>query len=350
VTRHRIGLQTSVLAVGVLLVCAPAVFAATCSWQKVTGPRIHGGLFGVSARSSSDAWAVGVSIHQTLAEHWNGASWRLVPTPNPGGRGGDWLRAVADITPADVWAVGGFGSNPTVVSSGPLLLHWNGRVWKRRLLPRAVHHAVLTSITGTSPHDVWIVGTNQNGGVSRLLHYDGTSWALVSIRGVNLAAAASTDATDVWAVGIGGMGQDVFERWDGHAWGALMPTLASIGAQSVAATATTDAWASGEGGVDHWNGQAWTAIQKPPLRYLIELVAASGPTDAWVSAFDGFALAAGHWNGAHWSFADIPSRLPSAIEAITNIPAGQTYWQVGFTRHFQPGNSMYETPRIEACS
>jgi hypothetical protein len=353
-TRNRIRLALLLLAAAALLVWAPPILAATCSWQKTPAPRIHGSLHAVSARTASDTWAVGVSVHQTLAEHWNGTSWRRVPTPNPGGRA-DWLRAVVDITRTDAWAVGGFGPGPTLESTGPLLLHWNGVVWKRRRLPRSVHRASLAAITATSPHDVWIVGSSHTG-LSRVLHYDGSGWTLVPIPdaiGSNLSAAASSSASDVWALGTTTGFTSLFEHWDGHAWRALVPNLPVIFAQSIADTSPTDAWASGEQGVDHWDGSAWTAITSPPNRYLIEFVAASGPTDVWVSAFDESVvpteLAAGHWNGAHWTFTDIPSRDPAAIEAITNVPTTQTFWQAGFTRHFA-GGTIYETPRNEFCS
>src|SRR5579871_51473 len=51
-------------------------------------------LSGVSAISDSDVWAVGYFnstnnnvINETLAEHWNGAAWSVVATPNVGTMG-----------------------------------------------------------------------------------------------------------------------------------------------------------------------------------------------------------------------------------------------------------------------
>lgn len=49
-------------------------------------------LFGVSALSASDAWAVGYSVtasggQTALIEHWNGHRWAVAPTPGQGGTG-----------------------------------------------------------------------------------------------------------------------------------------------------------------------------------------------------------------------------------------------------------------------
>ena len=55
--------------------------------------------------AGNDAWAVGEYLdgsgpNRTLAEHWNGTSWSVVPSPN------GYLYGVAAVTANDVWAVG----------------------------------------------------------------------------------------------------------------------------------------------------------------------------------------------------------------------------------------------------
>ncbi len=81
-------------------------------------PDYYNQLLGISAASPSSVWAVGyhaASImgvpqpRQTLIEHWDGVSWSIQASPNPGGSAGDnQLEAVAAATPASVWAVGYF--------------------------------------------------------------------------------------------------------------------------------------------------------------------------------------------------------------------------------------------------
>jgi len=90
-------------------------------------------LFGVRGTSSTDTWAVGVSViggvDQTLAMHWNGTKWTRVTTPDPGGDPGgpavsNDLIGVAGISASDTWAVGSSGTET-------LILHWDGSAWTR---------------------------------------------------------------------------------------------------------------------------------------------------------------------------------------------------------------------------
>jgi hypothetical protein len=78
-----------------------------------------GGLFGISATSARNAWAVG----DNLILHWNGKAWTRQPVP-----AGSYLSRVAAVSARDAWAVG-FNSR------GSLILRWNGVLWK----PRAQH-------------------------------------------------------------------------------------------------------------------------------------------------------------------------------------------------------------------
>src|ERR1044072_3331639 len=76
----------------------------------------------VDALAANDVWAVGGDcwgIH-TLAEHWNGSSWSIVPGAQV--PGGEWatLYGVEAVSGSNVWAVGYGGSE------SPLMEHWNG--------------------------------------------------------------------------------------------------------------------------------------------------------------------------------------------------------------------------------
>lgn len=58
-------------------------------WRPVNLPRVHGGLTGISIRSSRDAWGVGSRTTASGASapwtvHWNGRAWTRVSTPDPG--------------------------------------------------------------------------------------------------------------------------------------------------------------------------------------------------------------------------------------------------------------------------
>jgi hypothetical protein len=77
----------------------------------------------VTAISPTNAWAVGAydavatpgraTPDETLIEHWNGKSWTVQKSPNPGGSGNNNdLYDVAAASPSDVWAVGFEGPGP----------------------------------------------------------------------------------------------------------------------------------------------------------------------------------------------------------------------------------------------
>jgi len=67
-------------------------------------------LDGVVAFAPGDVWAVGYSglLARTLAEHWNGSTWTIVPTSDVSvaANSTNVLRAVAGARNVDLWAVG----------------------------------------------------------------------------------------------------------------------------------------------------------------------------------------------------------------------------------------------------
>jgi hypothetical protein len=79
-------------------------------WSIASSPKTTGVvvLYGVSAASQNDIWAVGVSefkhIFSTITEHWNGTQWSVVPSPNPGIQQ-NTLFSVA-VSGSAFWAVG----------------------------------------------------------------------------------------------------------------------------------------------------------------------------------------------------------------------------------------------------
>ena len=93
---------------------APGVSPGTCTaWVRQSSPNPgHGdnNLYGVTATSASNAWAVGEFFvgtnTDTLTEHWNGTSWQKISSPGKGS--GDQLNAVWALSATDAWAVGSY--------------------------------------------------------------------------------------------------------------------------------------------------------------------------------------------------------------------------------------------------
>lgn len=106
-------------------------------WQVIPHPqRPQNALVAVVAISSRDVWAVGayqgsippgVSVAETLAEHWDGTRWRIVPSPNSKGSG--QLQAIVALSANDVWAAGGAHSGGENMPDRPLAEHWDGSSW-----------------------------------------------------------------------------------------------------------------------------------------------------------------------------------------------------------------------------
>jgi len=157
------------------------------SWQLVPSPApgLRSGLAGVSAVSGSDAWAVGTyvsrtDVAKTLVLHWNGTSWQRVASPNPLTAISSSLGGVSARSATDAWAVG-----QSATSSGDprsLVLHWTGTSWRQVASPSPGFRAALTAVSARSAADAWAAGNfSVNGGPSPgdktlLLHWNGTSW------------------------------------------------------------------------------------------------------------------------------------------------------------------------------
>src|SRR5262249_53649888 len=239
------GLAAAVLVAPLL---APAV-AAAAAWSVVTSPSpgaLGNELNGVASVSATDVWAVGEFTNafpgQTLTEHWNGTAWRVVKSPNaPAGNNN--LLAGSAASSKDVWAVGFFQA----ASGSPRLTlaeHWNGHKW--RVVPSPSPGGadnILLAVAAVSARDVWAVGSFvvSGFGPSQTLieHWNGTSWSVVpspnaSTQNNELNGVTAVSGTDVWAVGdflpsASGATQTLIEHWNGTSWSAVASPNAGTG-------------------------------------------------------------------------------------------------------------------------
>jgi hypothetical protein len=204
-------------------------------------------LYSTSAVSSNDVWAVGTSTSTTgydraLAEHWNGSAWSIVATPNPGSLHDD-LYGVSAISASDVWAVGAYEIN-TSGDARTFAEHWNGTKWT--LLTSTFNpnpfFSLLFAVTAVSSNDVWAVGTYDSAGLMPLAeHWNGSTWSWVSMPNPSptdneLYAVSAFSTTDIWAVGEwsgNGSGttplQSLAEHWNGIAWSPVVTSNTATG-------------------------------------------------------------------------------------------------------------------------
>ncbi|MBV9452145.1 MAG: hypothetical protein JO345_40290 [Streptosporangiaceae bacterium] len=161
-------------------------------------------LFGAAAVSPSDVWVAGDQEgadgrFQTLAEHWNGHSWSVVPTPDPGSIG-NHLYGMYAVSSSDIWAVGQQlgGSFP----DNGLVEHWDGHSWSVVSLPRIPGASVLLQgVTANADGQVYAVGEADStaGGRPLIEYYAHGSWSVVP-----LPASVGSVWTQLFGVAISG--------------------------------------------------------------------------------------------------------------------------------------------------
>src|SRR5215475_8019113 len=261
--------------------------AASCSSRGSAKPPNPGSfdnrLLAVTVLSACNVWAVGeyanngAGLDRTLAEHWNGHSWKVLPTPDPGDV--NLLTGVSAVSPGNVWAVGH-------TDGKSLILHWNGRKWARVSSPSPGSIADLFGVVAVSASSVWAVGVTEPPGSpdqTLILHWNGKKWAHVTSPAPgdssNLDAVTAVSAGNVWAVGdysSGGSDKTLVLHWNGRKWARHASpnptgTVTSIQLNGVSAASAGNAWAVGNylsGSLQktftmRWNGSAWKLVKSP---------------------------------------------------------------------------------------
>jgi len=192
-------------------------------------------LYATAAVSANDVWAVGISNvstttqDRTLAEHWNGSSWGIIATPNPGSLHSD-LFAVTAISTSNVWAVGAYQIDSAGHVHG-FAEHWNGSSWSIVFTPNPSSYTFPLAVTAVSSTDIWVVGAYFDvsfNGLTFAQHWNGSSWTTFfppNPTGFDdgLFSVSALSASDVWAVGSsrafdGAPHQSLAEHWNGSSW------------------------------------------------------------------------------------------------------------------------------------
>ena len=289
------------------------------TWSVVPTPNAPGtgtqsALLGVAAVASSDVWAVGFSAngntspaYATLAEHWNGSAWSIVPTPTPSGAAvGLSLDAVATVSSTDVWAVGGEPPFLASYSGKAILEHWDGSAWSIVAAPAESQNWWSSSrfgVAAVASNNVWTVGTGDS------FHWDGTSWSVVFLFGdQTFVATSAAGADNVWAVGSNRYYDSgcvcyygpftVAFRWNGASWvqtNSLSPTGYDT-FQGTAALSSTNVWAVGTSGApgatatltEHWDGSSWSVVSSANAstsQNVLDAVAGVASNDVWAVGF-----------------------------------------------------------------
>jgi hypothetical protein len=153
----------------------------------------------------------------TLTEHFDGASWTVIPSPSPI-TGSDLdqnvLTGVKAFAPNNVTAVG-FTLDFAKQRELTVVEHWDGTSWKVVPSPNQSEAAgslnTLTHISGFGPHDLYAVGfyaDAQTAGQPTTLveHFDGSGWSIIFCPTDGVAqhlngVFALTRTRNIWTVG-----------------------------------------------------------------------------------------------------------------------------------------------------
>jgi hypothetical protein len=341
------------------------------TWGIVDSPNVGTGdnsLLAVDAISPTDMWAVGTyqddaGDDRALTLHWDGAAWTVVPAPSVG-EDGDRLVAVSASSSTDVWAVGislydgGFAGDT-------LTMHWNGEAW--RVVPSPSPDSEndptpLTGVVALSPSNAWAVGYYHEGGATEqtlILHWDGVAWTIVPSPNVNaraniLLGVTAISATDIWAVGFFIDPEDfaaaLTMHWDGAGW-SVYPTEVINGDEvllAVDANGPSDVWGVGAFGnpifgqafgplAEHWDGSLWEDTNAPDAdgENLLAGVSAISSADVWAVGYQSPELfttqtLAEHWDGGEWVIASTPNvgTDSNSLAGVTEV-SPQELWSVG---------------------
>jgi hypothetical protein len=220
------------------------------SWTAVATPKPPPGatFSSVADLGPDDAWAVGSFSSQvapyshTLIEHFDGTAWHIVPSPDPGTET-NALFQVAASGPDDIWAT---GEDSVSLASPTLTLaeHWNGHRWSVVPTPDdpTASFNDLESLAVRSPTNAWTgVSTSGNANGDFFAHWNGKTWRKVAgfgdLRGeIALLGLAIVSPDQVWAAG--GYQGIMTGRWDGTRW-RRVPTPAPGRAANLLEAITT---------------------------------------------------------------------------------------------------------------
>jgi hypothetical protein len=181
---------TDVWAVGTSLGVFDSTLAAHWdghTWQVVTTPCLNGTkivlqedacnqsnnqLTGVTAVATNNVWASGYelensNLHVPYVLHWDGTTWSLIKTPNPGtshGGAGSSLFAITALSASDAWVVG--HSQPGNGTITTLTEQFNGSTWSVVPSPNPGLRGVdsLLGVAGAGGGQLFAVGSDEQSG------------------------------------------------------------------------------------------------------------------------------------------------------------------------------------------
>jgi len=269
----------------------------------------------------------------SLAEVWNGATWKIQKTPNPARAAGGLrmtLAGVSCVSARFCEAVGSssrrlnaekrdasmeFANNPKTLAEA-----WNGHTWRLQhpVMPPGATFNALASVSCVSTMFCEAVGTHFDSAgnqVDLAEMWNGTSWQLQAIPGTSVQPMSVSCVTTSFCMEANGFGQVAI--WNGSSWsaGPAVTGFSPVTGVSCVSASFCEAVGSGPSGDNAavWNGTTWTAQPTPgPASSFLSAVscAAADSCEAVGSSANSVfqeVTFAEVWNGSAWTTQPIPN-------------------------------------------
>src|SRR5215472_7548938 len=279
----------------------------------------------ISARAGRSA-SGGSSVTVSLAERWNGTSWRVQATPNPGRSVGAGLAAVSCSAATACTAAGSYDTTSHLARATAAA--WGGRSWHRQATPSPAGASISSGLIGLSCASARACSaagfsTDRTGNSTALTErWDGTRWRIqrspvpagsvsATLNGVSCSAPRTCIAVGQYFT-AGQRKLPLAERWSGGQWRLQAfprpPATAKGGELSgVSCPAAGTCFATGRyftkpgtAFAAAWNGTRWQARPAPGPAHAGQLMGVSCASPrACVAVGDHGTVV---WNGTSWRY------------------------------------------------
>ncbi|WP_242907744.1 hypothetical protein [Actinomadura terrae] len=263
--------------------------------------------------------------------------WRRSPLPELG----DGFLVQGAATHRGAWASGWRLAKPRQI-----LLHWDGREWKRVDVPDDDRGSGLC--VAAVRRELWVISYES----PMTSHWDGSAWRTVRLPGSFVAnkLSASPDGT-VLAVAADREEPDLRSavmRWEGDQWVELrIPMPEKATPERVAVRTSRDIWVTGSAPdpevtyrpfTIHWDGRRWKEARTTPTtyRYFTDICPVSSRL-AWGLRRDFDHATLLRWTGGDWEEFPLPQDFPCYGQSVLDDGRGGVWVGGGESR----GNTGY---------
>jgi hypothetical protein len=322
------------------------------AWTIVPGPptgQTYDQLTNVHCLAADDCWAVGnagpkqqssnflpifpggAPGDQGLIEHWDGATWSVVPSVTEPSPNGGYLNGLACVSDTDCWASGAT-TDDTGTASGILMESWNGSSWTDVSAsvpePKPEGGAILSSISCLGADQCWGAGSSGsiNGGNAPLQafieNWNGSAWSVDPSPNVAVLSLLNS-VTCVPAVGCLAAGSSATESQGGDP--GLRPYIEQMSLPPATSQgivlAAQDGGAFNYGTVPFAGSMGGQHLNAP----VVGIAATPDGRGYWLVASDGGVF---NFGDAAFYGAMGGQHLNAPVVGVAATPDGRGYWLV----------------------